>query len=155
MDDRFEKVSMFLLQGLGVASKQNAWAGPDHWKFRRFKGRKWVENYAISVYPMLCVPIKLTLYGIYSVGSGEVPATEGGPTISKKRAKKKILTEVDIGFTESLDKELHDIFLPPKNPKSLLLPANREPASNRLPEDCHYQPEDLVKLFLRPNLLVT
>ncbi|XP_062169830.1 condensin complex subunit 2-like isoform X2 [Alnus glutinosa] len=123
VDDRFEKVSMFLLQGLGVASKQNAWAGPDHWKFRRFKG------------------------------SGEVPPTEGGPTISKKRAKKKILTEVDIGFTKSLDKEFHDIFLPPKNPKSLLLPANRAPASNRLPEDCHYQPEDLVKLFLRPNLL--
>ncbi|XP_059444006.1 condensin complex subunit 2-like [Corylus avellana] len=123
VDDRFEKISMFLLQGLGVTSKQNAWAGPDHWKYRRSKG------------------------------SGEVLATESGPTIAKKRANKKILTEVDIDFTKSLDEELHDIFIPPKNPKSLLLPANRAPASNRLPEDCHYQPEDLVKLFLRPNLL--
>lgn len=104
---------------------------------------------------MLCVPIKLTLCGIYSVGSGEVLATESGPTIAKKRANKKILTEVDIDFTKSLDEELHNIFIPPKNPKSLLLPANRAPASNSLPEDCHYQPEDLVKLFLRPNLLVT
>ncbi|KAE8125500.1 hypothetical protein FH972_020301 [Carpinus fangiana] len=123
VDDRFQKVSMFLLQGLGVTSKQNAWAGPDHWKYRRSKG------------------------------SGEVLATESGPTIAKKRAKKKILAGIDIDFTKSLDEELHDIFIPPKNPKSLLLPANRAPASNRLPEDCHYQPEDLVKLFLRPNLL--
>lgn len=96
----------------------------------------------------------LTYSGIYCVGSGEVPATESEPTIAKKRAKKKILTEVDIDFTKSLDKEVPDIFRPPKNPKSLLLPANRAPASNRLPEDCHYQPEDLVKLFLRPNVLV-
>jgi condensin complex subunit 2 len=154
VDDRFKKVSMFLLQGLGVTSKQNAWAGPDHWKYQRSKG-KWVENYTIRLYPMMCVPIKLTLCGIYSVGSGEVLATESGPTMAKKRAKKKILAEVDIDFTKSLDEELHDIFIPPKNPKSLLLPANRAPASNRLPEDCHYQPEDLVKLFLRPNLLVT
>ena len=68
--------------------------------------------------------------------------------------KKKILTEVDIDFTNSLNKEVDDIFLPPKNPKSLLLPANRAPTSNRLPDDCHYQPENLVKLFLLPNVLV-
>lgn len=37
--DGFEKVSMFLFQGLGITSKQNAWAGPDHWKYRRSKGR--------------------------------------------------------------------------------------------------------------------
>ena len=50
---------------------------------------------------------------------------------------------------------MSDIFAPPKNPKSLLLPANRAPCSNTLPEDCHYQPEDLVKLFLLPNVMVT
>ncbi|KAK9938616.1 hypothetical protein M0R45_015342 [Rubus argutus] len=38
MDDRFEKVSAFLFQGLAIASKKNAWAGPDHWKFWRPKG---------------------------------------------------------------------------------------------------------------------
>ncbi|XP_042949007.1 condensin complex subunit 2-like isoform X4 [Carya illinoinensis] len=123
VDDTFEKFSMFLFQGLGVASKQNAWAGPDHWKYCRSKG------------------------------SEDATTTEGGPTVSTKRAKKKILTEVDIEFKEPLDEEVHDIFLPPKNPKSLLLPANRAPANNRLPEDCHYQPEDLIKLFLLPNVL--
>ncbi|KAK7860409.1 condensin complex subunit 2 [Quercus suber] len=121
--DRFEKVSMFLFQGLGITSKQNAWAGPDHWKYRRSKG------------------------------SEDTPAPESGSTVTNKRTKKKILTEVDIDFTNSLDKEVDDIFLPPKNPKSLLLPANRAPSSNRLPDDCHYQPENLVKLFLLPNVL--
>ncbi|XP_075671051.1 condensin complex subunit 2-like [Castanea sativa] len=121
--DRFEKVSMFLFQGLGITSKQNAWAGPDHWKYRRSKG------------------------------SEDTPAPESGSTVTNKRTKKKILTEVDIDFTNSLDKEVDDIFLPPKNPKSLLLPANRAPTSNRLPDDCHYQPENLVKLFLLPNVL--
>ncbi|XP_040988208.1 condensin complex subunit 2-like isoform X2 [Juglans microcarpa x Juglans regia] len=121
VDNTFEKFSMFLFQGLGVASKQNAWAGPDHWKYCRSKE--------------------------------DATTTEGGPTGSTKRAKKKILAEVDIEFKESLDEEVHDIFLPPKNPKSLLLPANRTPANNRLPEDCHYQPEDLIKLFLLPNVL--
>ncbi|KAK4576038.1 hypothetical protein RGQ29_026837 [Quercus rubra] len=119
--DRFEKVFMFLFQGLGITSKQNAWAGPDHWKYRRSKE--------------------------------DTPAPESGSTVTNKRTKKKILTEVDIDFTNSLDKEADDIFLPPKNPKSLLLPANRAPTSNRLPDDCHYQPENLVKLFLLPNVL--
>lgn len=54
----------------------------------------------------------------------------------------------------SMDKEFSDIFAPPKNPKSLLLPANKEPCKTKLPEDCHYQPEDLVKLFLLPSVKV-
>lgn len=47
-----------------------------------------------------------------------------------------------------------DIFAPPKNPKSLLLPASRTPCQTKLPEDCHYQPENLIKLFLLPNVMV-
>ena len=47
-----------------------------------------------------------------------------------------------------------DIFAPPKNPKSLLLPASKAPCQTKLPEDCHYQPENLVKLFLLPNVMV-
>lgn len=101
---------------------------------------------------MLCLTTKFIRY--LFVGSEDATTTEGGPTVSTKRAKKKILTEVDIEFKEPLDEEVHDIFLPPKNPKSLLLPANRAQANNRLPEDCHYQPEDLIKLFLLPNVLV-
>ena len=38
MDDRFAKVDGYLFLSLGFASKQNAWAGPDHWKYRKAKG---------------------------------------------------------------------------------------------------------------------
>lgn len=38
MDDRFEKVDEYLFLSLGISSKQNAWAGPDHWKYRKVKG---------------------------------------------------------------------------------------------------------------------
>ncbi|XP_042477753.1 condensin complex subunit 2-like [Macadamia integrifolia] len=37
VDDRFEKVAGFLYLGLGLTTKQNAWAGPDHWKYRKAK----------------------------------------------------------------------------------------------------------------------
>lgn len=70
----------------------------------------------------------------------------------KKRNQKQVETEIN--FTKSLDNVTFDIFAPPKNPKSLLLPANKAPNNTKLPEDCHYQPEDLVKLFLLPNLKV-
>lgn len=121
MDDRFEKVSAFLFQGLAIASKKNAWAGPDHWKFWRPKG------------------------------SEDAPATPIRPT--KKRSKDKNHTQIDLVFTTSIDEEFTDIFYPPQSLKSLLLPANRVP-SHRLPEDCHYPPDGLVKLFLLPNVLL-
>lgn len=38
MDGRFEKVDGYLFLSLGFTSKQNAWAGPDHWKYRKAKG---------------------------------------------------------------------------------------------------------------------
>lgn len=62
--------------------------------------------------------------------------------------------EIEIDFTKPYGNEISDVFAPPKNPKSLLLPANRAPCNTTLPEDCHYQPEDLVKLFLLPNVMV-
>ncbi|KAI4384956.1 hypothetical protein MLD38_003038 [Melastoma candidum] len=71
--------------------------------------------------------------------------------IAKKTRNKKGV--VDIDFTNSLDKKTADIFAPPKNPKTLLLPASRMASNIRLPEDCHYQPENLVKLFLLPNVM--
>ncbi|GKB51736.1 hypothetical protein Tco_0902489, partial [Tanacetum coccineum] len=36
---------------------------------------------------------------------------------------------------------------------TLLLSANREPDNTTLPEDCHYQLEDLVKLLYLPNVM--
>lgn len=47
--DRFERVSAFLFQGLGLNSKKNAWAGPDHWKYWRPKGWYYQGNYFISL----------------------------------------------------------------------------------------------------------
>lgn len=77
--------------------------------------------------------------------SGEQP-------VAVKRHRKKV--QPDLDFTKALEEEMPDIFAPPKNPKSLLLPANRAPCNTKLPEDCHYQPEDLIKLFLIPNVKV-
>lgn len=39
MEEKFEKIADFLSLGLGFTSKSNAWAGPDHWKYRKVKGR--------------------------------------------------------------------------------------------------------------------
>ncbi|KAJ6803752.1 condensin complex subunit 2-like isoform X1 [Iris pallida] len=38
VDSKFEKIAGFLSLSLGFTSKSNAWAGPDHWKFRKAKG---------------------------------------------------------------------------------------------------------------------
>ncbi|PRQ52729.1 putative condensin complex subunit 2/barren [Rosa chinensis] len=117
-DDRLEKVDGFLFLSLGFTSKQNAWAGPDHWKYQKTKG------------------------------SEMNPPAEPPITIKRQRSKQ----QPDIDFTKALEEEMSDLFAPPKNPKSLLLPANRASCSTKLPEDCHYQPEDLIKLFLLPNV---
>ncbi|KAB2615601.1 condensin complex subunit 2-like [Pyrus ussuriensis x Pyrus communis] len=120
VDDRFEKVSTFSFQGLGL--EKNLWAGPDHWKYWRPKG------------------------------SEEAPATPSRP--GTKRSKNTNHKEVELNFTAPLDDEIPNIFAVPKSSKSLLQPTNRVPVSNRLPDDCHYQPENLIKLFLLPSVLV-
>jgi len=89
------------------------------------------------------------------VGKEEKHAVENGSPTTAKKTRYKKQAEVDIDFTSFLDKDMPDIFAPPKNPKSLLLPANRAPCNIRLPEDCHYQPESLVKLFLLPDVMVS
>ena len=88
------------------------------------------------------------------VGSEVDPPKENDSAMTSKKKRNQKQAELDIDFTKSLDKDMADIFAPPKNPKSLLLPANKAPYNTKLPEDCHYQPEDLVKLFLLPNLKV-
>ncbi|KAG6404800.1 hypothetical protein SASPL_132376 [Salvia splendens] len=119
-DDRSEEVDSYLFLSLGFSTKQNSWAGPNHWKFRKTK-------------------------------EPEVPAEESGSPKLKKAKNKK--ADLDIDFSNTINTDISQIFDPPKNPKSLLLPANRAPYNTRLPEDCHYQPEDLVKLFLLPHVL--
>ncbi|CAH9060356.1 unnamed protein product [Cuscuta europaea] len=121
LDNRHNQVDDYLFLSLGISSKENSWAGPDHWKFRKAK-------------------------------VSDIPAkADGSPQAKDKKTKSK-KEKPDIEFEKSLDKDLSHIFDPPKNPKSLLLPAKREPANRLLPEDCHYQPVDLVKLFLLPNV---
>ncbi|XP_038702660.1 condensin complex subunit 2-like isoform X1 [Tripterygium wilfordii] len=123
IDDRFEKVDGYLFLNLGFTSSQNSWAGPDYWKYRKAKG---LEDHN---------------------------ATGNGSSVTTNKSRNKKQAEPDIDFTKALDDEFPDVFAPPKNPKSLLLPANRAPCNTMLPEDCHYQPEDLVKLFLLPNVM--
>ncbi|QHO00034.1 Condensin complex subunit [Arachis hypogaea] len=119
-DDRFGNVDSFLFLSLGFSSKQNAWAGPDHWKYRKSK----------DVHP----------------------PSENGSALKTRAPRSKKQKEIDLDFTVFLEKEMLDIFNPPKNPKTLLLPESRIPCNTKLPEDCHYQPEDLVKLFLLPDV---
>lgn len=121
-DDRYAEVDGYLFLNLGYTSKLNAWAGPDHWKFRKVRGS---ENVMEEI---------------------------GSPAITKKTKNKK-QTIIDVEFLKSFDKDMSDVFAPPKNPNALLLPTNKEPCNTTLPEDCHYQPESLVKLFLLPNVL--
>lgn len=45
-EDRFNNVDEYLFSSLGLASKQNAWAGPEHWKYRKTKG--WYHNASTS-----------------------------------------------------------------------------------------------------------
>ncbi|XP_004506251.1 condensin complex subunit 2 [Cicer arietinum] len=122
MDDRFENVDGFLSLSLGFSSKQNAWAGPDHWKYKKSKV------------------------------SEVQPTSEDGATQKTRHTKSKRQAEIDLDFTNSLEKNMLDIFAPPKNPKTLLLPESRAPCNTKLPEDCHYQPEELIKLFLLPDV---
>ncbi|KAA0034790.1 condensin complex subunit 2 [Cucumis melo var. makuwa] len=121
VEERLGNVDEYLISCLGFTVRQNAWAGPEHWKYRKTKG------------------------------SRDSP-TENGLETTTKRARSKKQAENDIDFTKNLEKEVTDLFVPPRNPKSLLLPKNRAPCNTKLPEDCHYQPEDLVKLFLLPNV---
>ncbi|CAI9090105.1 OLC1v1024796C1 [Oldenlandia corymbosa var. corymbosa] len=119
VDDRFEKIDDYLFLSLGFSSKQNAWAGPDHWKYRKAR---------------------------------EVPVNENALPLKTKKSKSK-KAESDIDFTKALGTDMSNVFAPPKNLKSILMPPSRAPSATRLPEDCHYQPEDLVKLFLLPNIM--
>lgn len=97
---------------------------------------------------------------IFIVVSEVHPTSDNEPTLKTRQPKSKKQAEVDLDFSNSLEKNLSlaknilDLFAPPKNPKSLLLPESRLPCNTKLPEDCHYQPENLVKLFLLPNVKV-
>ncbi|KAM3324641.1 hypothetical protein P3S67_005793 [Capsicum chacoense] len=56
-------------------------------------------------------------------------------------------TESDIAFTKALNTGLSHSFVLPKNSKLLLL-ETITPRNRFLPEDRHYKPKNLLKLFL-------
>ncbi|WOL18419.1 condensin complex subunit 2 [Canna indica] len=122
VDEKFEKIAGFLSLGLGFTSKSNAWAGPDHWKYKKAKGLEQTQ-----------------------------PLDTDSEAVNKKVKSRKEVRDVD--FTKYLENDMPDIFAPPKNPKSLLLPANKPTIIISLPEDCHYRPESLVKLFVLPDVM--
>lgn len=117
-----EQTVDFLVLGLGLPSKSNAWAGPEHWKFRRSKD---VQQSSDASSDML---------------SGEKKI---------KKAKRKAF-QVDFVNSPEIDSTA---FALPKNQRSLLLPQNNSPNTTILPEDCHYQPEELVRLFVLPSVM--
>ncbi|XP_040380033.1 condensin complex subunit 2 [Oryza brachyantha] len=123
VNERIDKIADFLSFGMGFSAKTNAWAGPEHWKYRKAKDLD------------------------------PVPTKPDDSDAPKKTKKKRGKDEPDIDFSKALEHDIPNIFAPPKNPKSLLLPANRATCNNKLPEDCHYRPESLVKLFLLPDVL--
>lgn len=124
MDELFGNVDEYLSFSLGFRSKKNAWAGPDHWQYQKAKG---------SESEVHC-------------------STEDASTLKTRPPKTMKQIEVDLDFTNFLGKTPPDIFAPPKSPKSLLLSENRPHCVTKLPEDCHYEPENLVKLFLLPDV---
>uniref|UniRef100_M4DZ53 Condensin complex subunit 2 n=1 Tax=Brassica campestris TaxID=3711 RepID=M4DZ53_BRACM len=99
-DDRVENVDKYLFLSLGISSKQNSWAGPDHWKYRKTKG------------------------------PDDHLASENGSSPPAKKTRKKKQAEPELDFTKALEEEMPDIFAPPKNPKSLLLPASEARQQN-------------------------
>ncbi|KAH9320861.1 hypothetical protein KI387_015500 [Taxus chinensis] len=113
----------YLFLGMGVSSKSNAWAGPEHWKFRRLKDVQQSSDV-----------------------QNEVSAKDNK---SKKRKREPF----SVDFLNPTETENVTLFGPPKSQRTLLLPQNSAFNRTTLPEDCHYQPEEFVKLFLLPSVM--
>lgn len=118
-----EKTIDYLFLGMGVSSRSNAWAGPDHWKYRRVK----------------------------DVQQSSDVGNEASSNDNKLKKRKREPFSID--FLNRPDTETGSAFAPPKNQRSLLLPQSSSCGKTTLPEDCHYQPEGLVKLFLLPSVM--
>uniref|UniRef100_A0A0D9V1R4 Condensin complex subunit 2 n=1 Tax=Leersia perrieri TaxID=77586 RepID=A0A0D9V1R4_9ORYZ len=123
INGRINKIADFLSFGMEFFAKTNAWAGPEHWKYRKAKDLE------------------------------PVPTKPDDSDVPKKTRKKRDKDELGIDFIKPSEHDIPNILALPKNPKTLLLPANKATCNKKLPEDCHYRPESLVKLFLLPDVL--
>ncbi|XP_026659351.2 condensin complex subunit 2-like isoform X2 [Phoenix dactylifera] len=73
--------------------------------------------------------------------------------LATKRSKIYKKCDSDISFANYVEDKIPDIFYPPKNPRLISLPGSRVACNIMLPEDRHYKPENLVRLFICPNVL--
>lgn len=103
----------------GLDLRSNAWAGPDHWKFKKSQDMQ----------------------------NGPEPSNK---PVDKKKPKNEKFS-IDFSCPPQIDMSS---FAPAADPKSLLMPQSSAPVSTLLPDDCHYQPEDLVRLFLQPSIML-
>jgi condensin complex subunit 2 len=76
-------------------------------------------------------------------------------SLNDNKVKKRKREPFSIDFLNRPDTENGAAFAPPKNQRLLLLPQSSSSGKTTLPEDCHYQPEGLVKLFLLPSVMVS
>eukprot|EP00249_Psilotum_nudum_P032004 c47091_g1_i1 orf=213-2336(+) len=106
--------------GLGLATRSNAWAGSDHWKYRRLHDNHQNSEHAVELIE------------------------------KKKKRPKSEKFLLDFLKPPKIDMTT---FAPPSDTRSLLLSHTNYAASTLLPEDCHYQAEDLVKLYLLPSIM--
>ncbi|CAK9249883.1 unnamed protein product [Sphagnum jensenii] len=111
----------WLTASLGQSTQVNAWAGPNHWKYRK---------------PRDAQPGTATV---------EVESTEG----TKKKRKKCERFFLDFENPAELDMSK---FEPPQKPNSTLLVHRGGSFSSLLPVDLHYEPLNLVSLFLQSSV---
>lgn len=74
-------------------------------------------------------------------------------SLSGKKARKMKREPFLVDYMNLQDIE-STAFAPPKNQRSLLLAPSNSFIETILPEDCHYHPEELIRLFVLPSILV-
>ncbi|KAH8953056.1 hypothetical protein BDL97_08G003800 [Sphagnum fallax] len=111
----------WLTASLGQSTQVNAWAGPNHWKYRKPRDAQ------------------------QGTATVEVESTEG----TKKKRKKCERFFLDFENPAELDMSK---FEPPQKPNSTLLVHRGGSFSSLLPVDLHYEPLNLVSLFLQSSV---
>ncbi|CAM6034485.1 unnamed protein product [Sphagnum compactum] len=111
----------WLTASLGQSTQVNAWAGPNHWKYRKPRDAQ------------------------LGTATVEVKSTEG----TKKKRKKCERFFLDFENPAELDMSK---FEPPQKPNSTLLVHRGGSFSSLLPVDLHYEPLNLVSLFLQSSV---
>jgi condensin complex subunit 2 len=83
------------------------------------------------------------------IDAGKDPELQTKAPEKKKQKNEKF--SIDFLSPSNVDMS---ILAPAADLKSLMLPQNSSLPSPFLPDDCHYQSENLVRLFLQPSTMV-